>query len=240
MNISRIFRLSFIFVLMLFFVIVSQYYVNYKKNLIQLNNELKIAIFIKDDVEKTQEEIFDALKELNYLNVVEYVDSQTAFDKAVELNPELLEIFSQEEIHYPAYVLANRPKVKNIKNLEDIKTEIKLLDFVEDVAYDKKAYSLFFDNLNLFLKYKKILICLFVFGFIIFLAKLMWFCLKRSFKDILTELLFGFLISVISYVVICLFAVIGKNPILVLDWQILYLIVPLGMIISFVAKETNA
>ena len=81
---------------------------------------------------------------------------------------------------------------------------------------------------------------MFVFGFIIFLAKLMWFCLKRSFKDILTELLFGFLISVISYVVICLFAVIGKNPILVLDWQILYLIVPLGMIISFVAKETNA
>lgn len=240
MNISRIFRLSFIFVLMLFFVIVSQYYVNYKKDLIQFNNELKIAIFIKDDVEKTQEEIFDALKELNFFNVVEYVDSQTAFDKAVELNPELLEIFSQEEILYPAYVLANRPKVKNIKNLEDIKTEIKLLDFVEDVAYDKKAYSLFFDNLNSFLKYKKILIFLFVFGFIIFLAKLMWFCLKRSFKDILTELLFGFLISVISYVVICLFAVIGKNPILVLDWQILYLIVPLGMIISFVAKETNA
>ena len=63
MNISRIFRLSFIFVLMLFFVIVSQYYVNYKKDLIQLNNELKIAIFVKDDVEKTQEEIFDALKE---------------------------------------------------------------------------------------------------------------------------------------------------------------------------------
>jgi hypothetical protein len=68
----------------------------------------------------------------------------------------------------------------------------------------------------------------------------MWFCLKRSFKDILTELLLGFLISVIAYVVICLFAVIVKNPILVLDWQILYLIVPLGMIISFVAKETNA
>lgn len=240
MNISRIFRLSFIFVLMLFFIVISQYYVNYKKDLIQLNNELKIAIFIKDDIEKTQEEIVEAVKELNYLNVVEYIDSQTAFDKAAELNPELLEIFSQEEIRYPAYILANKPKAKNIKELENIKNEIKLLDFVEDVAYDKKAYSLLFDNLNSFLKYKKIFECLFVFGFIIFLIKLILFCLKGSFKDIVTELIFGFFVPVLAYVVICLFAIISKNPILILDWQILYLILPLGMIISFVAKETNA
>lgn len=240
MNISKLFRLSFVFVLMLFFVVVSQYYINFKNSLEQTAQELKIAIFIKDSTEILPEEITAAISNLNYLNVIEYVDSQQAYTKAVELNPELSEIFSQEEIHYPAYVLANKPNVKNIKALEDIKNEIKLLDFVDDVAYDNKAYTLLFDNLSLVCKYNKVFIIFLILGVIIFLAKLVLFCLKKQFKNILMDLFIGFAISLFAYIVICLVAVISKNPIFVLNWQILYFILPLGMIMSFITKETNA
>lgn len=240
MNVSKIFRLSFIFVLLLLFIIVSQYYVNCDNNLKQLNENLKIAIFIKDNIEITSQEIIDKINELNYVNVLEYIDTQTAYNKAVELSPELSEIFSQEEIHYPAYVLANKPNANDIKTLENIKSELKLLEFVDDVSYDKKAYSLFFENLNLIYQYKKILIIIFIAGFVIFVLKIMLFCLKKSFKTILSDLAFGFIISILAYVFVCLLAVISKNSIFVLDWHILYLILPLGMIMSFITKETNA
>ena len=240
MNVSRIFRLSFIFVLMMFFVLVSQYYINCVNNLKQLKEDLKIAIFIKDSIELTSQEIVDKLKELNYVNVLEYVDTENAYNKAVELNPELLEIFSQEQIHYPAYILVNKPKTTDIKVLENIKTELKLLDFVDDVSYDKKAYNMFFENLNLFYQYKKILTVIYIAGFVIFLLKLIWFCLKRSFKTILLDLLLGFITALFAYAFVCLLAVINGNPIFVLDWHIFYIILPLGMIMSFITKEINA
>jgi cell division protein FtsX len=240
MNVSRIFRLSFIFVLMVFFVLVSQYYVNCINSLKQLNEDLKIAIFIKDNIELSSQEIVDKLNELNYVNILEYIDNQTAYNKAVELSPELSEIFSQEEIHYPAYILTNKPNANDIKTLENIKTELKLLEFVDDVSYDKKAYSLFFENLNLVYQYKKILIIIFIAGFVIFVLKFILFCLKKSFKTILSDLAFGFMISILAYVFVCLLAIINKSSVFVLDWHILYLILPLGMIMSFITKETNA
>ncbi len=239
MNISKIFRLSFIFVVMLFFIMISQYYVNCGNDLKSLNEDLKIAIFIKNNIEISSQEIIDKLKELNYFNILEYVDTQNSYNKAVELSPELSEIFSQEEVHYPAYILANKPNVNDIKTLENIKTELKLLDFVDDVSYDKKAYNLLFENLKLFYQYKKILLVILILVFIIFVLKLTWFCLKRSFKSILSDLILGFIIALVAYVFICLLAVISKNSIFILNWHILYLILPLGMIMSFVTKETN-
>ena len=239
MNISKVFRLSFVFIIMLFFVMISQYYVNCSSNLKHLNEDLKIAVFIKNNIEISSQEIIDKLNELNFLNILEYVDSQKSYSKAVELSPELSEIFSQEEIHYPAYVLANKPKANDIKMLENIKTELKLLEFVDDVSYDKKAYDLFFKNLKLLCQYNKVLLILAIFCFIIFLLKLIWFCLKKNFKAILSDLAFGCVISLLAYVFICLLAVINKNPIFILNWQILYIILPLGMIMSFVMKETN-
>ena len=224
---------------MLFFVMISQYYVNCNNNLECLNENLKIAIFIKNNIEISSQEIIDKLNELNFLNVLEYIDSQNSYNKAVELSPELSEIFSQEEIHYPAYILANKPKANDIKMLENIKTELKLLEFVDDVSYDKKAYSLFFENLKLFYQYKKVLLILAIFCFMIFLLKLIWLCLKKSYRAILYDLAFGCIISILAYVFICLLAIINKNPIFILNWQILYVILPLGMIMSFVMKETN-
>ena len=224
---------------MLFFVMISQYYVNCNNNLECLNENLKIAIFIKNNIEISSQEIIDKLNELNFLNVLEYIDSQNSYNKAVELSPELSEIFSQEEIHYPAYILANKPKANDIKMLENIKTELKLLEFVDDVSYDKKAYSLFFENLKLFYQYKKVLLILAIFCFMIFLLKLIWLCLKKNYRAILYDLAFGCIISLLAYVFICLLAIINKNPIFILNWQILYVILPLGMIMSFVMKETN-
>lgn len=225
---------------MVFFVLVSQYYVNCINSLKQLNEDLKIAIFIKDNIELSSQEIVDKLNELNYVNILEYIDNQTAYNKAVELSPELSEIFSQEEIHYPAYILTNKPNANDIKTLENIKAELKLLEFVDDVSYDKKAYSLFFENLNLVYQYKKILIIIFIAGFVIFVLKFILFCLKKSFKTILSDLAFGFIISILAYVFVCLLAIINKSSVFVLDWHILYLILPLGMIMSFITKETNA
>jgi hypothetical protein len=53
-------------------------------------------------------------------------------------------------------------------------------------------------------------------------------------------LAFGFMISILAYVFVCLLAIINKSSVFVLDWHILYLILPLGMIMSFITKETNA
>lgn len=240
MNISRIFRLSFLFVLMMFFIFVMQYCINYKKNIEQLNYDLKIVLLIKNNIEQNSEELLSAISSLKYVDVIEYVSSEEAYNKAVELSPELEEIISQEKISYPAYIIANNPKALDIKELENIKNELKLVEFVDDVIYDTKAYNMLFNKINLLKVYKKIFLVGIIIVCIIFVFKLVWFCLKKDFRNILLELLFGFSVSLLAYGVVCLIATLNNNSIFLLDWQILCMILPLGMITSFITKETNA
>ncbi|MFA6614282.1 MAG: hypothetical protein WCS83_05835, partial [Endomicrobiia bacterium] len=172
--------------------------------------------------------------------IVEYIDANKSYNKAVELNPELVNITPENTISYPCYVLVNNVSAVNMQQLEEIKTEISSIVFVKDVVYDVKAFELFFNNINLLLNYEKIFYYISFFIVIVFFSKLILFILKKKFREIIYEILYGCFSALFGYVIICICAAMIHNSIFILDWHILFILIPFGAIISFMMKESNA
>lgn len=237
-NISKILKILVLTALMASFSFIIQYYINLKSDNIKMSEDLKIAIFVDSNTEESV-----AISEVNkffHFNIVDYVDANKSYDKVVELNPELVNITPGDTISYPCYILVNNVSALNIQQLEEIKAEISSIIFVKDFVYDVKAFELFFKNINLLLNYEKIFYSISFFVVIVFLCKILLFVLKKRFKEIVYEILYGSLSALFGYVIICICAAMIHNTIFILDWHILFVLVPLGAIISFMMKESNA
>ncbi len=232
-------KLLSICIISMFFAFVFQHYINLQNDSKQMGKDLKIAVFVKDDVENSRV-VFEKMKEFSDFNIEEFVDKDKSYDKALELNPELADIIAPEVISYPSYFIVNNAKASDIGRLEQIKTELMNTDFISDVIYDSKAFQIFFDNAAALFRYKKTAVTLCFAIVILFAVKLTLFIIKKRFKDIIIEMLLGCLASFCAYVIICISAALTYNPVYVLDWHILIILIPLGAVICFLTKESNA
>lgn len=210
-----------------------------QNDFVKFCSELKMSLFINKDVESEKENVIEKLSSYNKFDTLDYIDS-SSFEKLIEINPELEEIVPNETVLLPNIVLLNNVSVENYENLEELKNELLELDFVQDVVYDVKAYKLFFKYKMLFEEYRKIFSVTFFAVILIFVLKVLFFMLKSLYKDILSEIVYGMFAGFAAYAVICLCSIIEQNVLFILDWHVLYFIVPLSSMISLITKETNA
>lgn len=236
-NISKILKIIMLICLSMVLCLIAQYYLNLKSDNLKMAEDLKIAVFVNGEFDKDT-----AISEINKFfnfNVADYADAERSYDVAAELNPELENIVPDDTVSYPCYVLLNNVSAVNMQQLEEINKEILSLPFVIDTAYDAKGFSLFYRNINILSEYEKIFYAISFFIGIIFLIKVMLFILKKKFKELIFEILYGFFSSLCGYVIICVLSAANHNNIFFLDWHILPFIVSLGAVISFMMKESN-
>ena len=161
-------------------------------------------------------------------------------EKFADINPELDEFIPKETISFPSFILVNNNNINNIEQLRKIKEEILSFDFVNDVVYDEKAYTMFFDKKELLNKYKNIFKVIFYVIIFLFILKLLFFLIKDLYKDIMFELGGGILLGIFAYMIICLRTVFSQSSIFILNWQVLYIIIPLSLMFTLLTKESNA
>ena len=238
-NLSKFFRYALLFVVNILCIFVLQYYINLQSDISNSISGLKIAIFVNVSEESTQEDILSKISEYKIFNNVDFVTSAD-YDKFAQINPELDEIVPKEAISFPTFLLVNNNSINSMKQLNKVKEELLSFDFTDDVVYDKKAYTMFFDNRELLNKYKSIFKILFYTIIFLFVLKFLFFVIKDLYRDILWEIGSGMLLGVFSYMIICLITVFNQNPIFMLNWQILYILIPLSSMFALLTKESNA
>lgn len=237
-NLSKIFRYILITFLNILCIFVIQYYINTTKSISKSLSDLQIAIFISNFTENSEDDILSKINSCNKLTVMEFISSKNT-DKFLEINPELSDIIPKESIDFPSFVLAKNVSVGNLIELEQLKEGLLQNDFVEDVVYDQKAYSMFFNYQELMNKYKKLFSLIFYILIFIFLLKLLFFLIKNLYKDIFFEIFFGIILGFCSYSIICLVTIFHQSNIFILNWQVLYFLVPLSSMITLLTKESN-
>lgn len=237
-NISKILKIIMLICLSMVSCLIAQYYLNLKSNNIQMSEDLKIAVFVDGGIDK--ETVVSEINKFFSFNVVDYADAEKSYDVAVELNPELANVIPDNTVSYPCYVLLNNVSAINMQQLEDMNNDLLALSFVKDTAYDAKGFSLFYKNISILSEYEKIFYIIAFFIVIIFLLKVMLFVLKKEFKEIIFEILYGCFSSLFGYIIICVLSAVNHNNIFFLDWHILPFVVSLGAVISFMMKESNA
>jgi len=171
-------------------------------------------------------------------DVFEFVNSYDS-DKFTKINPELEDVVAKDAIVFPSFILANIDDINNLLELENLKSELLNLEFVNDVVYDQKAYKMFFDNKMLLSKYHKMFRIIFYAIIAVFFLKFLFYILKGLYKDILFEMFCGILLGLCAYALICLATIFKQNDIFMLSGQILYVLVPLSSMITLVTKESN-
>jgi cell division protein FtsX len=237
-NISKALRYLLIILLNILCAFVVQYYLNTQKNLSSSLSNLQTTIFINTNLEKTNDEILQQLTS-NKFSIIDVFDLQSK-DKFLELTPELENVIKNDFMTFPRFVIANNVSVNSIEEIEQLKSEILQKDFVEDFIYDKKAYKNFYDTKKLLNDYKKIFYYCFITICVIFMIKFIFYILKGFYRDIYIELLIGLIISLLTYAIICILALFfNQNHIFILDWQVLYIIVPLSFMTTLLTKESN-
>ena len=242
-NLSKIFRYILIILINILFVFALQYYINLQAKISSSLSDLQIAIFFDnsnlDSDNDNEENVISKISSNNKLKNIEIVNS-TDLDKFSEINSELDNVIPKESINFPNFILANIVNINNINDLENLKKEILNIEEVEDFVYDQKAYKMFFDHKQLLNKYKKIFKLIFVTTIFLFILKLLFFMIKSLYKDILLEIVYGLLIGLVSYAIICLAPIFHQDNIFILNGQILYIIVPLSSMFTLLTKESNA
>lgn len=237
-NLSKILRYSLVVLLNILCVLVMQYFFNIHKDLSYSISNLQTAIFVNENSEKTNEDILEQLSN-NKFDIVDIFDFQSN-DKILEITPELSSVVNNDFITFPRFVVVKNLLVNSVEEIEQLKNEILQLDFVEDFVYDQKAYKMFFDNKRNLNSYKNIFYYCFVFICVIFILKFLFFMLKGLFKDIFIEIISGGALGLVAYALICLVApFFNQSQNFILDWQVLYVVVPLSFMITLLTKESN-
>ena len=237
-NLSKILRYLLIILLNILCIFVIQYYLNTQKNLTDSLSKLRITIFINSNIEKTNKEIVEQLTN-NKFSIIDIFDLQSR-DKFLEITPELESIVNDDFVSFPKFIIADNVLVKSIEEMEQLKSEILKIEFVEDFIYDEKAYRMFCDNKKLLNDYQKIFYYCFIFLCTIFVIKFIFYILKCFYSDIFVEFLNGFVLCLLACAIICLIApLFNKNQIFIIDWQILYIIAPISFMVTLLTKETN-
>ena len=238
-NLSKIFRYCLLLLINILCIFVLQYYVNLQTNISNSLSKLKIAIFVNVSEENTQENILSKISDYNMFTSVDMITSENQ-DKFAQINPELDDVVPKESMIFPAFILVNDNKINSKKELNKIKEELLALDFVDDVVFDQKAYTMFFETKELLNQYKsifKVVFCIIIF---LFVLKLLFFLIKELYKVIMKEIGSGIILGVLSYMIICLITVFNQDPVFILNWQILYVLIPLSFMFTLLTKESNA
>lgn len=238
-NLSKIFRYILITTLNILCILMLQYYINIESNISKSLSNLKIAIFVNNSVENNEENIILAISSYNKFKSIEYIDSKNT-DGFIKINPELDSVIPKETVSFPSFILINSNSINNLNELETIKNDILNLEFVEDVVYDQKAFSMFFDNQELVCKYKEVFKISFYVIIFIFILKFLFFLVKALYKIILFELCGGILLGLCAYALICLITIFNQDNIFILSGQVLYIVVPLSLMVTLLTKESNA
>ncbi len=237
-NLSKILRYILIILINILFIFVLQYYLNLQSSINNSLSDLKIAMFVDNSSEKTEDDILSEMLEYKKLKSVEFVNSYDS-DKFSKINPELETVIPKDAIVFPSFMLANIMNMDALAELEKLKSELLNLDFINEIVYDQKAYKMFFDNKMLLNKYHKIFRIVFYAIIAVFFLKLLFYILKGLYKDILFEMFCGILLGLCAYALICLATIFKQNDIFMLSGQILYVLVPLSSMITLVTKESN-
>lgn len=237
-KISLVSKILFICIVVVFSALLIKYYNDLKLNLKQMSRDLHLVIFLNDKVE-SRDVLVSGLESLNYFNVLEYVDKETSYKRAMELNPGLLKDVEIESKYYPAYIIANELAIKDTGDFYDIKEQVSLLEYVSEVSYDEKGFGSYIETLENLSTYEKIFTNLALILFILFVIKATLYIIKGKLLIVSTEILYGSLGSVIGYASICIVVSISYREIFMLDWNMLFVLIPLGSAISFMTKESN-
>lgn len=238
-NLSKIFRYCLLLLINILCIFVLQYYVNLQTNISNSLSKLKIAIFVNVSEENTQENILSKISDYNMFTSVDMITSENQ-DKFAQINPELDDVVPKESMIFPAFILVNDNKINSKKELNKIKEDLLALDFVDDVVFDQKAYTMFFETKELLNQYKsifKVVFCIIIF---LFVLKLLFFLIKELYKVIMKEIGSGIILGILSYMIICLITVFNQDPVFILNWQILYVLIPLSFMFTLLTKESNA
>ncbi len=236
-NFSKILKFFLVAILDIFIIFVVQFYFNMNTNFDKFNSNLRMALFVSRDMQEQKEDIISKLKEYNKFDVVDYIDADS-FDKFAEKNSELAEFVPKENFVMPAFVLVNNVKVKSFKELDRLQEELTDIDFINEVTYDKPAYNLLFKYKNLFSQYVGFFTLLFLAMTAILILKILLFTVKGLIKDIFSEVGYGILAALFAYVTLCIALIADKsNGIFVLDYHVLYVVVPVSLMIYLITKE---
>ncbi len=238
-NLSKIFRYSLLLSVNILCIFVLQYYINLQSDISESLSNLKIAIFVNVSEENTQEYILSKISDYKMFTSVDMITSDDQ-DKFAQINPELDDVVPKESMIFPTFILVNDNKINSMEELNRIKEELVALDFVDDVVYDQKAYTMFFDKKALLNNYKdifKIVFCIIIF---LFVLKFLFFVIKELYRVIMQEIGSGILLGVLAYMIICLITVFNQSPVFILNWQILYVLIPLSFMFTLLTKESNA
>ena len=238
-NLSKIFRYFLLLLVNILCIFVLQYYINLQTDISKSLSNLKIAIFVNISEENTQEKILSKISDYKMLTSVDMITAEDQ-DKFAQINPELDDVVPKESMIFPTFILVNDNKINSMEELNKIKEDLLTLDFVDDVVYDQKAYTMFFDTKELLNKYKsifKVVFCIIIF---LFVLKFLFFVIKELYRDIVWEIGSGILLSIFAYMIICLITVFNQSSIFILNWQILYVLIPLSLMVTLLTKESNA
>lgn len=238
-NLSKIFRYILLLLINILCVFVLQYYINLQSNISKTLSDLKIAIFVNVSEENTQEDILAKISDYNMFKSVDMVTSAD-YDKFEQINPELDEVVPKESMSFPNFILVNENNINSIEELNKIKEDLLALDFVDDVVYDQKAYTMFFENKETLNIYKNIFKVIFFIIIFLFILKFLFFVIKELYRDIIWETGSGIVLGVFAYMIICLITVFNQNPVFLLNWRILYVLIPLSLMFTLLTKESNA
>jgi len=238
-NLSKILRYLLIILLNTLCIFSVQYYLNTQKDIVDSLSNLQATIFINSGSEKTNEEILNQLSN-NKFSIVDVYDLQTK-DKFLEIAPELENIINNDFMTFPKFVVVNNLLVNSLEEIEQLKNEMLQIEFVEDFVYDQKSYKIFLDNKYILNNYKDICYYCFMIICIIFVLKFIFYILKGFYREVFDEILWGFIIGLIAYALVCLIVpLLNQNQIFMLDWHILYIVVPLSFMSTLLTKESNA
>lgn len=239
MNFSGILKFFLVTIINIFIIFVVQFYFNMCGNFDKYGSDLKISLFVSKNSSEEKENIISKLKDYNKFDVVEYIDADS-FDKFSESNPEFSEIVPKENFVMPAFVIINNIKANNLNELKNLRKELINIDFIDDAVYDEKAYSVYFKYKNLFENYRDVFTVFFLVLTAVFVLKILLFVLKGFTKNIFVESALGILSAFFAYALMCVMLIIDTgNSIFILDWHVLYIVVPLSLMIAIITKESN-
>lgn len=238
-KISLILKLITVAVFCAVFALIVKYYKYYQADLLQLHENLTAVIVLNDNIENL-EDVVVSFKELPDFNFVDFVDKQAAYSKALETSPELANIMpNDDKSYFPDYITVNKLNATNKAEIENIKAQLISSDTVKDVLYDDKAFELYFKELNIFSFFKNFLSYIVLIILILFVVKAILYMLTKKFIIILYEILYGMMAAFLGYIAVCILASITGNPFFILNWDLLYYVLPFGVVLTFMTKQAN-
>jgi len=237
-RLSFISKILFICLISVFFTFLFKYYIDLNVGLKNMSHELKYVIFLNDKAEN-KDVVVAGLESLKYFNVSEYVDKETSYSRAAALNPSLSAGITIDNKYYPAYIIATEVAVKNSAQFSEMNDKISQLEYVSEIGYDKKAFDSYIKSIETIAVYEKIFTNIALVIFILLIIKITLYSIKGKILIFLAEAGYGALASAMAYASIAAVTAFSHQQFFILNWRMLFVLIPLGAAVSFMTKESN-